>query len=205
MANGRCRIHGGTSLGGLASPTFKTGRYSKYLPVRLVSRYHEAITDPDLVALRDELGLLDTRIVQVVSALDTGESREAWAALVSAWSTLEEQFERALDTGEIPEEMERTVESIGTLIRSGMSEGYVWQEIRGLIKDRALLVAGEQKRLVEMQQYVKVDQAMTFVSAVMDSVRRHVHDTDVLAAIGTDLGRFTDVRDGSQPVASPAS
>jgi len=29
MPNGRCRLHGGRSLRGIASPTFKTGRYSK--------------------------------------------------------------------------------------------------------------------------------------------------------------------------------
>jgi hypothetical protein len=31
MENGCCRMHGGTSLAGIASATFKHGRYSKYL------------------------------------------------------------------------------------------------------------------------------------------------------------------------------
>jgi hypothetical protein len=30
MPNGRCRIHGGLSLGGIAHPNFKHGRRSKY-------------------------------------------------------------------------------------------------------------------------------------------------------------------------------
>jgi hypothetical protein len=29
MANGRCRVHGGTSLKGVASPSFKNGKRSK--------------------------------------------------------------------------------------------------------------------------------------------------------------------------------
>ncbi len=41
MANGRCRMHGGKSLCGIASPRFKHGRYSKYLVARLAGRYLE--------------------------------------------------------------------------------------------------------------------------------------------------------------------
>ena len=74
MANGRCRIHGGLQPQGIARPGFKTGRYSKYLPARLAGRYEEAASDPELLALKDDIALLDTRIAQTVSALDTGES-----------------------------------------------------------------------------------------------------------------------------------
>lgn len=197
MPNGRCHKHGGATPSGIASPQFKTGRYSKYLPARLAGRYQEAVSDPELMGLRDDIGLLDTRIAQVVVALDTGESRESWVALMAAVSSLEDQWQKLLDDGEPPEDMERTVESIGRLVRSGLSEGYVWSEIRALLKERAGLVASEQKRLVDMQQYVTSEQAMTFVGALMASVRRHVSDPVALAGISADLARH-HVRDGRQ-------
>lgn len=196
MANGKCRVHGGASLAGIASPQYISGRYSKFLPTRLIGRYQQAMTDPDLLALRDDISLLDTRIGQVVAALDTGESKETWVAMLAAVSKLEEQWQQFLDSGEPPEQMERTVESIGTLVRSGLSESYVWNEIRGLLKERAELVANERKRLVEMQQYVTAEKAMLFVGAVMDSVRRNVSDRDALAAISGDLARLSNVRVG---------
>lgn len=199
MANGKCRVHGGASLGGIASPTLVTGRYSKFLPSRLIGRYEAARNDPELLALRDDIGLLDTRIGQVIEALDTGESHEAWVALMSTWSSFEESFQSLLDTGEVPEDMESKVSGIGVLIRSGLSEGYVWSEIRGLLKERAELVANERKRMVELQQYVTAEKALLFVSAVMDSVRRNVSDRDALAAISADIGRMADVRAGGQP------
>lgn len=205
MANGKCRVHGGASLSGLASPVLSSGRYSKYLPTRLISRYQQAISDPDLLALRDDIGLLDTRIGQVVGALDTGESKESWVALLSIWSTFEEQFQSLLDTGEPPEEMEGTVSKVSTLIRSGLSEAYTWGEIRGLLKERAELVANERRRMVELQQYVTAEKAMLFVSAVMDSVRRHVSDRDALAAISGDLARLSNVRDGGTASGSVAT
>jgi hypothetical protein len=187
MPNGVCYTHGGKSPGGIASATFKTGRYSKYLPDRLAGRYEQAAADPDLLALRDDIALLDTRIAQTVSALDTGESREAWSSLFALWQQLDQDMSRLLDDGETPETMERTVSSLGETIKRGLSEGYVWSEIRGLLKERAALVAGEQKRLVDMQQYVTATQAMGFVAAVMASVRKHVSDRSALAAISSDL------------------
>jgi hypothetical protein len=183
-------MHGGATPKGIASPQTMSGRYSKYLPTRLIDRYEQARSDSALLTLRDDIGLLDTRIGQVVTALDTGESREAWVALLAGWTRLEEQFQALLDTGETPEDMEQTVTSVGTLIRHGLSEGYVWTEIRGLLKERAELVANERKRLVEMQQVMTAEQAMTLMAAVADTVRRNVHDRDALAAISDDLNRL---------------
>lgn len=198
MANGRCRIHGGKSLAGVASPTFKAGRYSKYLPARLAGRYEEAASDPELLALKDDIALLDTRIASTVAALDTGESREAWSSLFALWQELDRDMQALLDDGETSESMESTVAALGETIKRGLSEGYVWTEIRGLLKERAALVAGEQKRLVDMQQYVTATQALGFVAAVMASVRKHVSDRSALAAIGSDLTQLS-LREGGGP------
>jgi hypothetical protein len=149
MPNGRCRLHGGAAPRGVGHYAFSTGRHSRYLPTRLASRYQQALSDPDLLSLRDEVALLDTRISTVVEALEAGESAEGWA------------------------------------------------EIRGLIRDRAAVAAAEQKRLVELEQYVTAEQAMTFVGALMASVRRHVDDQRALAAIASDLTRLA-VHDGSR-------
>lgn len=187
-----CMMHGGKTPTGVALPQFKTGRYSKHLPSRLAGRYEQAISDPELLALRDDIGLLDTRIAQVVSALDTGESRESWVLLSSLWNDFEAGWKDMP-----PDDMEKAVAQMGKVIRDGLSAGYVWSEIRGLLKERAQLVAGEQKRLVDMQQYVTSEQAMTFVGALMASVRRHVSDPRALAAIAGDLTRLA-VRDGRE-------
>lgn len=195
MANGKCAVHGGKSLGGIAQPRFSTGRYSKYLPARLAGRYEEAASDPELLALKDDIALLDTRIASTVAALDTGESREAWSSLFALWQGLDRDMQALLDDGETPESMEPTVAALGETIKRGLSEGYVWAEIRGLLKERAALVAGEQKRLVDMQQYVTATQALGFVAAVMASVRKHVSDRSALAAIGADLTQLS-LREG---------
>jgi hypothetical protein len=40
MTNGRCALHGGKSLRGIASPRFRHGRYSTLLPLNLAERYY---------------------------------------------------------------------------------------------------------------------------------------------------------------------
>lgn len=190
MANGRCRMHGGSTPSGVALPQTTHGRYSKQLPTRLAGRYEDARADPDLLGLRDDVALLDTRMATVVAALDTGESREAWAMLGSAWASFEEQWQTLLDTGEPPDEMEDTVTAISKIVRDGASQGYVWNEIRGLLKERAALVANERQRVVQLQQMITAEQALVMLGAIVDTVKRHVRDRSVLAAISAELGKL---------------
>lgn len=79
----KCHMHGGKSLGGMASPTFKTGRYSKHLPERLAGKYKEAMRDPNLLDLRSEVALLDIRLGELVEALGGNvPDHESWSAIV---------------------------------------------------------------------------------------------------------------------------
>src|SRR5262245_57591682 len=81
----RCKLHGGNSLVGVAVGTYKTGRYSKYLPQHLLDRYHEAAGDANLLALRDEIGVVDARLADLLKRVDTGESGARWKVLQAAW------------------------------------------------------------------------------------------------------------------------
>ncbi len=73
MANGRCRLHGGKSLKGIASPRFKTGKYSKYLPEKVRTHYQETIVDKDLISLRDEIALNDAHLIELLGSMKSGE------------------------------------------------------------------------------------------------------------------------------------
>ena len=84
-----CRTHGGRTPVGLAALNFKTGRYSKYLPTALVGRYVAARTDPELLSLRDEIGLVDTRITEVLTSIS-----DSATPLAAVWETLEPLIEQ---------------------------------------------------------------------------------------------------------------
>ena len=81
MPNGRCRIHGGKTPSGPASPNWKTGKHSKVMKdLGLSARFEELLTSPELGELRDEIALTDLDIERVaplaLGATSTVEQRQ---------------------------------------------------------------------------------------------------------------------------------
>lgn len=64
MENGRCRMHGGGSLRGVAHPGYVDGARSRYrlAPGALGSDYTANLVDADYIALRDELALVTAQL-----------------------------------------------------------------------------------------------------------------------------------------------
>src|SRR5689334_3929698 len=82
-----CRMHGGTQPVGIASPSYKHGRrsrYAKHMPIALLEQYEATLTDPNALALDAELAVTDARIAQLLERLDGAESPEAWRRLADA-------------------------------------------------------------------------------------------------------------------------
>ena len=183
-----CRIHGGKSLSGLAAPAFKHGRQSKYLPARLMERYTEALDDPDLLALRDELALLDARLADVLGRVDTGEAGRHWIGLAEAWRTVERSVNEV--------DRLQAMADLGDLIEQGVADYAAWDEVLRLIEQRRRLAESERKRLVEMQQMITVDRVMTLVAVLVDVVRRHVTDRQALSKISEDLRLYLNAPAG---------
>jgi hypothetical protein len=193
MPNGRCRMHGGTSLAGVASPTLTTGRYSKYLPERLLERYQDAAQDADLLAMRQELALLDARLADVLQRVDTGESGALWKNVQDAFR----DFERERNS-----EREFVAwKRLASTIQDGMADYAAWQEVGRLIDQRQRLAESERKRLVDMRQMITAERAMVLLAAITDTIRRHVSDRSTLAAISADLARLAAVESGPAPLA----
>ena len=72
-----CLAHGGRTPRGVASPNFKTGRYSRSLPGHLVADYERAINDPTLLSLRDDIALNETMITTLLQQLDESPDNPA--------------------------------------------------------------------------------------------------------------------------------
>jgi hypothetical protein len=96
-ANRRCNLHGGNSLSGPASATWKHGRYSNLRPTKLRETYERQRTDPDLISLREEIALTDARIALVLDQINDEDGRP------SLWRELR----RTIDQGRRLAETER--------------------------------------------------------------------------------------------------
>lgn len=179
----RCKLHGGNNLSGIAHPNYKDGRYTNDIPARLVENYEAAKNDPNLLSVRDDMALLEARIRDLLKRVDSGESGRLWRQLRETYQA----FRRATNAGE-DDEAKRLLSEIGQLINAGYQDAQAWTEIENTIERKRKLGADERKRLVEMEQMIQTDRMLLVAGALVDAVRKHVSDRDILNAISTDLG-----------------
>lgn len=186
LPNGRCHYHGGKSLSGMASPTYKHGRYSKALPARLAARYTESQSDPRLLELRDDISLIDARLEDLLGRVDTGESGALWGALLDA---------RAALIAARHDEAKRNAILVYLLdlITKGHADYQAWRELGAVLDQRRKLVESERKRLVEMQQMITTERAMLLLGAVVGVIKEHIHDRGTLAAISAGIENLLTV------------
>jgi len=177
-----CWQHGAGRRGRPGGRPIIHGRYSQKLPDRLAGRYLEALADPHLLALREEVALTDTRIADLLERVDTGESGELWRGLKEAWREFE-QARLIKNAGSVGAALTR----IGQFIERGQSDYAVWAEIGRLLDQRRRLAESERKRLVEAQQIITTEQAMILLAAIVDVIRRNVDDRETVAAISADI------------------
>ncbi len=175
----------------LASPNTKHGRYSKYLPDRLLPRYHEMREDEQLLELKEEIALLDTRIADLVSRVHTGESGATWGRIGQVWG--EASVSLALMD---QKRLRRAFSELGLIIEAGNTDYAGWQEIQCFVEQRRRLAESERKRHLELQTTIRLDQAMVMVTALVSSVRNHVSDASILAAIEQDILRIVGSDNG---------
>ena len=181
-----CYMHGGKTPKGIASPQFKNGRYSKYLPQGLLEKYHESVADPELLNMRHEIAICDARLSELLKRSDTGEAGRLWEQA----QTANDNLQKAMDD-ENYGAVALQCRILDRLIGEGLTDYEAWHEIAQLLEQRRKLAESEQKRLVAMQQTITSEEAMTLVMALTQSVRRYVHDPATLNSIQTDFIQFT--------------
>lgn len=194
-----CQVHGAGSphKGRPGGRPVTNGRWSKQLPTRLLERYETSARDAELLALREEIALVDSRIGDVLSRVDSGESGAIWQAVGLAYAALMQ----AKSAGKA-KEFAAALGDLGALIERGRQDYAAWADVIGLIEQRRRLVESERKRLVDMQNMMTAEEALTLAARLASIVREHVKDPHVLSAISREFGglvRLPDRRDADTP------
>lgn len=187
---GRCKLHGGKSLGGIASPTYKTGKYSRYLPDKLANRYEMAVNDPGLLELNHEIALLDSRLASLLERIDTGEAGLLWQNMAKLWTELTTAIKQQDKT-----KQQDIAIKLDMLIKQGHDDYLAWNEIQNVIEHRRKLVESERKRLIETQQYVTAVQAMTMIGSILAIIKENVTDRNTLQAISQGINHLVSRED----------
>lgn len=202
--SGRCVTHTNGNFRGVGSKNHRDLRYSKALPARLLERYEEAASDPELLSLREEVAIVETRTEEVMSKFDTGESGAIWKKLNKSMLQYK-TAENMLRNKNLSEESEsnwtnKRDEALESMIQSveyGVSDYAAWQEVLSLFQQRKVLVEAEQKRLIAMQQMITAESAMTMQVRILNIIKNHVNDPIALAGIASDFAGLSMVRNGA--------
>lgn len=180
-----CTVHGGLTPGGIASPHFKTGRHSKHLPERMAEKYQESINDPELLALDAEISLVDARLEDLLSRVDTGESGALWKTAQSVFF----DFRNANASGD-QDKMTVALTELNRILNLGVDDYKAWDEIGNMLEQRRKLSESERKRRMDMEVVITVERQMVLLGAVVALIKENVTDRKSLQAISTGLGEL---------------
>ena len=180
-----CTVHGGLTPGGIASPHFKTGRHSKHLPERMAEKYKESINDPELLALDAEISLVDARLEDLLSRVDTGESGALWKTAQSVFY----DFRNANASGD-QDKMTVALTELNRILNLGVDDYKAWDEIGNMLEQRRKLSESERKRRMDMEVVITVERQMVLLGAVVALIKENVTDRKSLQAISTGLGEL---------------
>lgn len=178
MSNGRCKLHGGMSLSGIAHPKYEHGRRMRRLPPRMYADAENAWRDPELASLRDDIVATDARINDLVSRVDSGESGRIWRDLKNAFG----EYRKAHRLGD-EEKASYWWYEIDDLITNGVQDYDAWDEVVRMQEHKAKLVAQETKRLVQNGSMISAENALAIFGRLMNEIKMNVTDRRALANI----------------------
>lgn len=209
MRNGRCELHGGKSPPpGPTNPNYKHGRLSKHLPSAIAAQFNEAREDPELLSIRDDVALVDTRRTMLAKRLATGESGASWELLKEHWS----EFERGnrmsaegvqTDNPELREQaralITKSINAVGKLITQGASEEVQWKELQKSTHELAALKQSETTRLQKLHQMMTAEEALLLIHQVQQAVMQVVTNVEQQREIGRILHSIVETGHAPAP------
>lgn len=195
-----CYHHGGKTPNGIAAPGLRHGRYSKDLSVNLAAQYQQALDDPTVHSILDEIALTETRLRVLLQRCTKGDLGKAWEQLDEEWRVF--VVARAAQDAQ---GMRESLQKIATVIDKGRTDYLLWGEISDKIKLLAELRLKEHKRLLDLESVMTADRALLVFGMLKQAVYRAVtHHADavtaraILTAVQDDIRTF-DTRSVAQP------
>jgi hypothetical protein len=173
MTNGRCRKHGGRAKKGVDAPNFKHGRYSQALVgLSLHDAYTQAVADPELLALKDDIALVVSRLQQLILKLPRGDTRDAWNGALTYARRLRPLVQRLPDP--VVTRADEALRSLLALLEQGASEYVVWREITDAQAHLRALIDTERKYREGLQINLTIERVEIMMAVIVDAARRTI-------------------------------
>jgi hypothetical protein len=166
--NGRCRLHGGQTPKGVASPHYEGAGKSQYLPDQLGDRMDEFLKDPSIVSVREDLALANVRLTQLMQEVEVGANADRWLKIQEIMPDVIEAFEKGKT-----KDLRRLLKKLETLVNEGAESEERWEDISDWIDTRRTLSQTETKRLkqgTDTLTFEEVRQVLDIITHTVTSI-----------------------------------
>lgn len=185
MLNGRCRMHGGKSLAGIASSVYKTGRYSKYIPKGLAQTYADSLSDPDLLSLNDDVALLRSIATKYLVTSGLGDPHPAWLEVQAAYRELD----AAISSGDA-DKLLAAKEKLGQVIQPNYRAAVAENQVSRYLDQVGRIADKERRLMIDRQRMITVERVLLIITAIIMGLRESVLrycDTEISAKILSEV------------------
>ncbi len=187
---GRCKLHGGNNVRGVAHVRFKSGKYSKSLASSLLQKYEDARSDPTLLSLQEEIAVCDARIKTLFEALRSLPSGKQSETTVTALRRKITAAKNAVGKGLSGAEFLAILTQLEPMIADIANERQIWKEIGYWMDRRQRLVDSENKRMIKSETMVSASEISLLVGGILSVLRENIKDQKTMHAIGRGIGRL---------------
>jgi len=191
MENGRCRLHGGHSLG-KGKPDGRPvtrGIHSKRLPKGLMETYEDTLKNPDPFNLIEKIALQNAFInmhLEQIGKCPPTDILETMSRMIR------QHRELLMETvEEVPVELDESLQDMDEWVNGVVASKSSEKEIRQLIVEQAQLVKAEAMRIEKSARYLTIEGVMALIAALADIVNREVEDAKARFRIAEAIARLS--------------
>lgn len=176
-------MHGGYAPHvGADNHSFTTGRYSKFLPSQMSELYEDAVWNPELLDMSDNIALLEARIQTLLNEFADDQPVPRWSAI----KELFDQFTTDL-LGTDREKAIKALQAINAQLIAGMRWDTTWDQVTGTMEQLRKVADTEIKRKKELNMMVPIERVVILMAAVAHAVKRNVRDPEEIKAVLNEL------------------
>lgn len=190
-----CWFHGGRTATGPASPFWKHGAYSKYLPTRYKHAFELSLSDPEITSVKYQLALLDSREAELLKRLDTSESGVLWAKIKEAAA----QLKQVMTSGK-PDLQQVIANDLVNRIDTWADNDAQWAELYQIFEMRRRLADTERKREEGLNAHLTLDEMTQIAAFLAGMLRRYITDGKTLRSASVELSEFFGLFQSQQPL-----
>src|SRR5262249_17541273 len=147
-------------------------------PADLDKLYVDAVSNPDLIDMSDNIALLEAKIQQTLMTATAGEPVPKWSDLREAFSFI---VPALLDNN--VDKKNAAIESMFKLFDAGIKWDTTWATIMPIMEQLRKLTETEVKRKKELHQMIPVERVIVLMGELGRIVKRNVTNLDEIQAV----------------------